>query len=97
MHIKLCIAFSWNKILHALPVKRIFCYLKGTKDKGIILKTDKSNKIDCRVDAASLSVPSQELHMLSSTVTYTSFGCHKCKLKLHCKIWKQSIMLSPNL
>jgi hypothetical protein len=51
MHIKLCIAFSWNNISHALPVKRIFCYLKGTKDKGIILKTNKSTKIDFNVDS----------------------------------------------
>jgi hypothetical protein len=39
-------------------------------------------------------VPSQELDMVSSTVMHQSFGCDKCKLKLYCQLWKQSIMLS---
>jgi hypothetical protein len=30
---------------HALAVKRILRYLKGTSDKGIIFKPNKSNKI----------------------------------------------------
>jgi hypothetical protein len=36
---------------HALAVKRILRYLKGTKEKGIIFKPNKSNKIDCHVDS----------------------------------------------
>ena len=36
---------------HAIAVKRILRYLKGTKDKGIIFKPNKSNKIDCHVDS----------------------------------------------
>jgi hypothetical protein len=35
---------------HALSVKRIMWYLKGTSDKGIIFKPTKSNKIDYHVD-----------------------------------------------
>jgi hypothetical protein len=36
---------------HAIAVKSILRYLKGTKDKGIIFKPNKSNKIDCHVDS----------------------------------------------
>jgi hypothetical protein len=36
---------------HALAVKMILRYLKGTKDKGIICKPNKSNKIDFHVDS----------------------------------------------
>jgi hypothetical protein len=35
---------------HAIYVKRILRYLKGTKDKVIVFKPNKSNKIDCHVD-----------------------------------------------
>jgi hypothetical protein len=40
-----------TKNYHAIAVKRILRYLKGTVDKGIIFKTNKSNKIDCYVDS----------------------------------------------
>jgi hypothetical protein len=36
---------------HALAVKRILQYLKGTSDKGIIFKPNKSKNIDCHVDS----------------------------------------------
>jgi hypothetical protein len=36
---------------HALAVKRILCYLQGTKDCGTIFRPDKSMKVDCYVDA----------------------------------------------
>jgi hypothetical protein len=36
---------------HALVVKMILRYLKGTKDKVIIFKLNKSNTIDCHVDS----------------------------------------------
>jgi hypothetical protein len=39
------------KASHAVAVKRILRYLCGTQDKGIIFKTNRSNKIDCHVDA----------------------------------------------
>jgi hypothetical protein len=39
------------KASHAVAVKRILRYLRGTQDKGIIFKTNRSNKIDCHVDA----------------------------------------------
>jgi hypothetical protein len=51
MHIKLCIAFSWNKNLAYTCCQEDFCYLKGTKDNRIILKPDERNKIDCHVDS----------------------------------------------
>jgi hypothetical protein len=34
-----------------MAAKRIMRYLKGTADKGIIFKPNKSNKIDCHVDS----------------------------------------------
>jgi hypothetical protein len=42
---------TWNKELtsHALTVKRIIRYLKGTAYKGFIFKPNKSKKIDCLV------------------------------------------------
>jgi hypothetical protein len=39
------------KASHAVTVKRILRYLRGTQDKGIIFKKNRSNKIDCHVDA----------------------------------------------
>jgi hypothetical protein len=35
----------------AIAIKRILRYLKGTKNKGIIFKPNKSNKIDCHVNS----------------------------------------------
>jgi hypothetical protein len=43
--------FHGTRNSHAIAVKRILRYLKGTKDKGIIFKPNKSNKIDCHVDS----------------------------------------------
>jgi hypothetical protein len=40
-----------KKNSHAIAVKIIIRYLKGTADKGIIFKPNKSNKIYCRVDS----------------------------------------------
>jgi hypothetical protein len=40
-----------TKNSHAMADKRILRYLKGTEDKGIIFKPNKSNKIDCHVDS----------------------------------------------
>jgi hypothetical protein len=40
-----------TKNSHAIAVRRILRYLKGTADKGIIFKPNKSNTIDCRVDS----------------------------------------------
>ena len=39
------------KISHERAIKRIGRYLKGTKNKGIILKPDKKKGIECYVDA----------------------------------------------
>ena len=45
--------FSANpKLIHEQAVKRICRYLKGTSDKGIILKPDPSRGIECYVDAS---------------------------------------------
>ncbi len=47
-----CARFSSNPMCsHELAVKRIVRYLKGTKDKGYILKPTFSTMIDCYVDA----------------------------------------------
>lgn len=45
--------FSANpKLIHEQAVKRICRYLKGTSDKGMILKPDSSRGIECYVDAS---------------------------------------------
>jgi hypothetical protein len=45
--------FSANpKLIHEQAIKRICRYLKGTTDKGIILKPDASRGVDCYVDAS---------------------------------------------
>jgi hypothetical protein len=36
---------------HAVAIKRILRYIKGTKDKGIYFKSDGTDKIDCCVDS----------------------------------------------
>jgi hypothetical protein len=47
-----CARFSSNpKLSHERAVKRIIRYLKGTKDKGIILRPDQSKGVQCYVDA----------------------------------------------
>jgi hypothetical protein len=43
------------KLIHEQAVKRICRYLKGTCDKGIILRPDKSRGIECYVDASFAS------------------------------------------
>lgn len=46
-----CAHFSANpKLCHEGAVKRIVPYLKGTKDKGIILHPDKQQGIKCYID-----------------------------------------------
>ena len=48
--------FSANpKLIHEQAVKRICRYLKGTADKGIILKPDPMRGIECFVDASFAS------------------------------------------
>ena len=45
--------FSANpKLIHEQAVKRICRYLKGTQDKGLILKPDVDRGVDCYVDAS---------------------------------------------
>jgi hypothetical protein len=47
-----CARFSANpKLSHERAVKRIIRYLKGTKDKGVILTPDETKGIQCYVDA----------------------------------------------
>jgi histone deacetylase 1/2 len=47
-----CARFSANpKLMHERALKRIVRYLKGTKDKGIILKPQSDKGIECYVDA----------------------------------------------
>jgi hypothetical protein len=47
-----CARFSTNpNRIHELAVKRIVRYLKGTRDKGYILRPNGTHTIDCYVDA----------------------------------------------
>ena len=47
-----CAQFSENpKKSHASGVKNIECYLKGTRDTGLILKPDKLSSFECWVDS----------------------------------------------
>ena len=52
-----CAQFSENPIKsHASEVKSIGCYLKGTRDKGLILKPDKLSSFECWVDSDFASI-----------------------------------------
>ncbi len=56
MAVHQCARFSSNpKRSHEKAVIKIVRYLKGTKDKGIILNPDKTKGIDCYVDASFAS------------------------------------------
>ena len=47
-----CARFSQDlKLSHERAVKRIVRYLKGTRDKGIILRPNKNEGTKCYVDA----------------------------------------------
>jgi hypothetical protein len=47
-----CTCFSTNpKQIHEIAVHCIICYLRGTRDKGYILKPSMSRTLDCYVDA----------------------------------------------
>ena len=47
-----CAHFSENpKKSHPSGVKNIGCYLKGTRDKGLILKPDRLSSFECWVDS----------------------------------------------
>ena len=47
-----CARFTHNpKASHGAAMKRICCYLQGTKTKGLILKPSKQLTVDCFVDA----------------------------------------------
>ena len=46
-----CAQFSGNPKSHASAVKNIGHYLKGTRDKGLILKPDKLSSFECWVDS----------------------------------------------
>ena len=53
MPVHQCARFSSNpKRSHEKALKKIVWYLKGTKEKGIILNADKSRGIECYVDAS---------------------------------------------
>jgi hypothetical protein len=90
-----------TKNSHALAVKRNLKYLKGTADKGIISKPNKSSKIDCHVDSdvAQFFGVEDELKPIcaKSRTGYVIkfcdvqfFGSSRCKLRLYYQLWKQN-------
>jgi hypothetical protein len=47
-----CARFSIApKRIHEVAIRRIVCYLKGTQDKGYILRPSTARTLDCYVDA----------------------------------------------
>ena len=47
-----CARYSHNpKQSHATAVKQILRYLKGTNDKGMVIKPNKIDSLDCYVDS----------------------------------------------
>jgi hypothetical protein len=47
-----CARYTHNPChLHAIAVKKIIRYLKGTSDKGLIMEPSKDISLDCYVDA----------------------------------------------
>jgi hypothetical protein len=97
-----------TKNSQALAFKRIIRYLKGTADKGIIFKPNKSNNIDCHVhsDFAGLFGVEDGLKPICaksrtgyviSFVMSQLFGCPICKLRLHYQLWKKNTFPFLNL
>ena len=77
-----CARFTQNPShKHELAIKRIVRYLKGTRDKGIILKPSDTHAIDCYVDADFAGVwthdnshhPSSVYSRTGYTITFA--GC----------------------
>jgi hypothetical protein len=93
---------------HALAVKIILRYLKGTKDKGIILKPNKSNKIECHVDSDFAGLFAVE-DGLNPTCVKSRTGyvikfydvpvlwVSKIQTQISYQLRKQSILPFPNL
>jgi len=47
-----CARFTYNPIAsHEQAVLKICCYLRGTRDKGLVFKPNTSLALDCYVDA----------------------------------------------
>ena len=59
---------------HASEVKSIGCYLKGTRDKGLILKPDKLSSFECWVDSdfASISRAGWVIQFAGCPLTWAS-------------------------
>jgi hypothetical protein len=95
------------KASRAVAVKQILRYLRGTQDKGIIFKTNRSNKIDCHVDADFSGLfgvedgqdpfrSSLELDMSSSSPEFRCCGYQSYKRLLIYRQWRLSLWPSRN-
>jgi hypothetical protein len=64
---------------HAVAVKRILRYLCGTRDKGIYFQPNRSNQIDCHVDADFAGLfgveDGQDIVSVKSRTGYVIFFC----------------------
>jgi hypothetical protein len=92
---------------HAVGVKRILRYLRGTQDKGKIFKPTQSNQINCHVDATfsglfsvedsqDLSPSNHVRDMLFSFLEYHCYGYQKCRVSLLCRRWNPNTFHSHN-
>ncbi len=67
---------------HDIAVKRVGRYLRRTRDKGIIFKPDRTNALNCYVDADFAGTFSQETaHEKASVLSRTGYtitfaSCH---------------------
>ena len=91
------------KLIHEQAVKQICRYLKGTADKGIILKPDPARGIECFVDASFASewdkTRSEDASTVLSCTGYVimSLGCpilFVSKMQTEIALWSVRLLLA---
>ena len=92
----------YPKKTHATAVKHILRYLKGTSDKGMAIKPNHKEELDCYVDSDFAGLypvyPDQDQNSTMSRTGYVILyikgvlfcGFQKCKLNALCQQWKVS-------
>ena len=97
MPVHQCARFSSNpKRSHEKALIKIVRYLKGTKDKGIILNADKSRGIECYVDASfAPGWRAEDANEASNLLSRTGYIIYYASVPVHwCSKMQSEITLS---